>query len=319
MTAEFGSPKPPAPSPEPAVPVSGVLNVLKPVGMTSHDVVDAVRTLAGTRRVGHAGTLDPGAAGVLVVCVDKATRIAEFLSEADKEYRVEVAFGTSTDTGDAYGRTTRSGDAGALTEEIIADALADFRGEIEQVPPMASAVRVGGRRLYEAARRGEQVEVPARRVTIYAFDLLAYDPVTSRGWFHVRCSKGTYVRRLCHDLGERLSYGGHAVFMVRTRVGRYRLVDAATLEELAAAAAGGRLDAYAEPPASALADLPAVELTTPQRQAVMHGQGIPLFRVAGWQHLIGAPLVRLLDASGLVAVARVEEGMLKPFKVLRDW
>lgn len=298
--------------------ISGVLNVLKPVGMTSHDVVDAVRGLAGTRRVGHAGTLDPGAAGVLVVCVEKATRIAEFLSEADKEYRVEVAFGMSTDTGDVYGRTVRTGDPTGLTDEAIRAALVGFRGEIEQVPPMASAVHVGGQRLYEAARRGETVEAPARRITIYALDLLAYDPAAARAWLHVRCSKGTYIRRLCHDLGERLGCGAHAAFMVRTRVGRYRLEEASTLEELAVASAEGRLAAHADAPATALADLPAVELTMPQRQAVMHGQGIPLFRVPGWQQLMGAPLVRLLDASGLVAVARVEEGMLKPFKVLRD-
>lgn len=298
--------------------MNGVLNVLKPVGMTSHDVVDAVRRLAATRRVGHAGTLDPGAAGVLVVCVEKATRLTEFLSEADKEYRVEVAFGTATDTGDAYGQPIRTGETGSLTEDRIDEALADFRGEIEQVPPMASAVHVGGTRLYEAARRGEMVEVPPRRVTVYALDLLAYNPLTAHAWLHVRCSKGTYIRRLCHDLGERLGCGGHASFMVRTRVGRYRIEGAATLEELTAAAADGRLDMLVESPGAALADLPSVELTAPQRQAVMHGQGIPLFRVPGWQRLMGAPLVCLSDATGLVAVARVEEGMLKPFKVLRD-
>lgn len=295
-----------------------MLNLLKPVGMTSHDVVDAVRRLARTRRVGHTGTLDPGAAGVLVVCVERATRIAEFLADADKEYRVEVAFGTSTDTGDAYGVVVKSGDPGVLTEATIRSHLAEFSGEIEQVPPMASAVQVGGRRLYEAARRGETVDVAPRRIHVYAIDLLEYDRVAGRAWMHVHCSKGTYIRRLCHDLGDRLGCGAHAAFMVRTRVGRYRIADGVTLEELAAAASAGALENVAEPPGTALSDLPSVELSVQQRQAVMHGQGIPLFRVTGWQQLVGASLVRLSDDVGLVAVARVEEGMLKPFKVIRD-
>jgi len=298
--------------------ISGVLNVLKPVGMTSHDVVDTVRRAVRTRRVGHTGTLDPGAAGVLVTCVERATRIAEFLAEADKEYRVEVVFGTSTDTGDVYGDVVKSGDPGGLTDETIRSTLAAFSGEIEQVPPMASAVQIGGRRLYEAARRGETVDVAARRIRVYALDLLEYDRAAARAWVHVHCSKGTYIRRLCHDLGDRLGCGAHAAFMVRTRVGRYRIAHAVTLEELAAAAAADALETIAEAPGAALSDLPSVELSVQQRQAVLHGQGIPLFRVAGWQQLVGASLVRLSDPAGLVAVARVEEGMLKPFKVIRE-
>ncbi len=297
---------------------SGIVNLLKPVGMTSHDVVDVVRRIAGTRRVGHTGTLDPGATGVLVVCIGRATRIAEFLAEADKEYRVEIAFGLSTDTGDAYGHTVLTGDPAGLSETAIRGALEAFVGDIEQIPPMASAVHVGGRRLYEAARRGETVEVPPRRVRIDSIDLLEFSAAAARARLHVRCSKGTYIRRLCHDLGDRLGCGAHAAFMVRTRVGRYRLAGAVTLAELAEAGRGGVVASIMESADSALSDLPAVELSPPQRQAVMHGQAVPLFRVPGWQRLVGAPLVRLSDAGGLVAVARVDEGMLKPFKVLRD-
>ncbi|MGH2348614.1 MAG: tRNA pseudouridine(55) synthase TruB [bacterium] len=309
-------PEPRTPNPGSSA-VSGVLNVLKPVGMTSHDVVDAVRRSVRTRRVGHTGTLDPGAPGVLVVCIERATRIAEFLADADKEYRVEVAFGTSTDTGDAYGTVVKAGDPGDLTDETILAGLSEFTGEIEQVPPMASAVQVGGRRLYEAARRGETVDVAPRRVRVYSIVLLEFDRAAARAWVHVHCSKGTYIRRLCHDLGDRLGCGGHAAFMVRTRVGRYRIEHAVTLEELAAAAGRGALEAIVEPPGTALSDLPSVDLSPQQRQAVMHGQGIPLFRVAGWQQLVGASLVRLSDDAGLVAVARVDEGILKPFKVIR--
>ncbi len=317
---------PPAPGrpelmsgPAPALPVDGILVVCKPVGMTSHDVVDVVRDLARTRRVGHTGTLDPGAAGVLVLVLNRATRIAEFLAEADKAYRVEVTFGRSTDTGDAYGRTVRETRPVTVTAEQVEDALPLYLGEIEQVPPMASAVRVGGRRLYELARRGETVQPPPRRVRIYRLELREFVPGDPpRAVLDVACSKGTYVRRLCHDLGDTLGCGAYASFMVRTRVGRYDLAHSLTLEELLDAARAGRLAELLQPLDDALADYPAVDLLPPQRRAAVHGQAIPLFRVPHWQRLTGARVVRLRDSHGLVALARVEDGLLKPFKVLRE-
>lgn len=294
---------------------AGVLNVLKPVGMTSHDVVDAIRRIAGTRRVGHTGTLDPGATGVLVVAVGRATRIAEFIAEADKEYRVEITFGRATDSGDAYGQTVKEANAAGLTRRRLESVLPQFTGTIVQVPPMASAVHVAGRRLYEHAARGTTVDVPPRQVQVFGLDLLEFiDGAPPRARLHVRCSKGTYIRRLCDDIGEALGCGAHASFMVRTRVGRYDVESALMLEELAA---GGLADALQSPDA-ALADLPAVELTPAQRQAILHGQPLPLFKVAHWQQLLQATAVRLRDAQGLLAIARVEEGVLKPYKVLRD-
>lgn len=297
----------------------GILNVLKPIGMTSHDVVDVIRSLAGMRRVGHTGTLDPGASGVLVVAVGKATRLAEFVAQTDKEYRVEVTFGRATDTGDAYGSMIAESPDVRVQEDQLRALLPRFTGEIEQVPPMTSAVHVGGRRLYELHRQGTQVDVPPRRVTVYRLDLLEFtDSAPARAWLHVACSKGTYVRGLCHEIGAALGAGGFASFMVRTRVGRYLLSDAHTLEELAQAAGAGTLAAVLEPADLALADLPAVDLSPPQRQAVLHGQPVPLFRVPGWQALMQAKVIRLRDEQGLVALARVEQGVLKPFKVLRD-
>ncbi|MDQ7819928.1 MAG: tRNA pseudouridine(55) synthase TruB [Armatimonadota bacterium] len=305
--------------PAPALSVDGILVVCKPVGMTSHDVVDAVRDLAGTRRVGHTGTLDPGAAGVLVLAINRATRVAEFLAEADKTYRVEVTFGRSTDTGDIYGRTVRETHPATVTAEQVEDALPLYLGEIEQVPPMASAVRVGGRRLYELARRGQTVQPPARRVRIYRLELREFIPGDPpRAILDVACSKGTYVRRLCTDLGETLGCGAVASFMVRTRVGRYELAHSHTLEELQEAASGGRLAQLILPVDDALADYPAVDLLPLQRRAAVHGQAIPLFRIPHWQRLAGARVVRLRDSHGLVALARVEDGLLKPFKVLRE-
>jgi len=297
----------------------GILNVLKPVGMTSHDVVDVVRRLAGTRRVGHTGTLDPGAAGVLVMAIGKATRVAEFVAETDKEYRVEITFGRATDTGDAYGTTVAEHPEARVDAATVQNVLPRFVGEIEQVPPMASAVHVGGRRLYELRRQGTQVDVPARRVTVYQLELIGFaEGPPARGWLHVACSKGTYIRKLCHDIGEAVGAGGYASFMVRTRVGQYSLEDTHTLEELAQAAEGAGLASAVESADAALADLPVVELLPPQRQAVMHGQPVPLFKVQGWQSLLQAKVVRLRDAQGLIALARVEQGVLKPFKVLRD-
>ena len=300
-------------------PAYGVLSVVKPVGMTSHDVVDVVRRLVGTRRVGHTGTLDPGAAGVLVLAIGRGTRIVEFLAEAEKEYRVEVTFGRATDTGDAYGETVHEATALHLDTRHVQSVLAQFTGEIEQVPPMASAVHVQGRRLYEHARRGAVVDVPPRRVQIFRLELVEFVRTSPpRAWLHVACSKGTYIRRLCHDIGDALGCGAHASFMVRTRVGQHRIDAAHTLEELAAHARAGRLADVLQPLDEAIGDLPAVELTPPLRRAVMHGHPLPLFKVAHWQRLIGARAVRLRDSGGLVALARVEAGMLKPFKVLRD-
>ncbi|TMJ01564.1 MAG: tRNA pseudouridine(55) synthase TruB [Bacillati bacterium ANGP1] len=287
--------------------------------MTSHDVVDAVRRLAGTRRVGHTGTLDPGASGVLVLALEHATRIAEFLADVDKEYRVEITFGRSTDSGDAYGRTVREASSVEPTAEQVASVLPRFVGEIQQIPPMASAVHVGGRRLYELSRQGAVVEVPPRCVHIYALDLKEFFPTSPpRAMLHVACSKGTYIRRLCSDLGDALDCGAYASFMVRTRVGRYEIASSATLEELQALAEQERFREALLPMDDALAEFPAVDLLPPQRQAAVHGQPIPLFRVAHWQRLLGAKVVKLRDAGRLVALARVEEGLLKPFKVLRD-
>ena len=303
----------------PPASVDGVLNVCKPVGMTSHDVVDAVRRLARTRRVGHTGTLDPGASGVLVLALEHATRIAEFLANADKEYRVEITFGRSTDSGDAYGRTVRETPSVLLTAQQVTAVLPRFAGEIQQIPPMASAVHVGGRRLYELARQGAEIQVPPRTVHIYALELREFIPASPpRAMLHVACSKGTYIRRLCSDVGDAVGCGAYASFMVRMSVGRYEVASAATLEELQALAEQDRLREAVLPMDDALTEFPAVDLLPPQRQAAIHGQPIPLFRVAHWQRLVGAQVVRLRDAGRLIALAKVEEGLLKPFKVLRD-
>jgi tRNA pseudouridine55 synthase len=297
--------------------MDGVLNALKPVGMTSHDVVDTIRRLAGQRRVGHTGTLDPGAAGVLVLVVGRATKIAEFLTASDKAYRVEVAFGVATDSGDAFGTVQRTADASAVTEGHLQDLLPQFTGTLKQTPPMTSAVKVGGVRLYRRARRGEEVEVAPREVRIYRLTLLRFwAGPPPRALLDMECSKGTYVRALARDLGETLGVGAHASFMLRWRVGRFDLEESHTLEELARLAEEGRLPGALMAMDDALADLPAVDLAPGQRRAVQEGIPLPLFRVPEWQSLPQGVSIRLRDRGVLIALARVEAGALRPFKVL---
>lgn len=292
-----------------------MLNILKPPGMTSHDVVDVLRRLLGVRRVGHTGTLDPGASGVLVLCVGRATRIAEFLADQSKGYRAEFTFGLETSSGDAYGEPLQERDASGLGAGALESALATFQGAIQQVPPMVSAVRRSGRRLYEHARRGEVVDVAARQVTIFECRLIEFVPgPRATAMVQVECSKGTYIRALACDLGRRLGVGGHASFVLRTRVGRFSLDSSLTLEELSAAEDPGGL---LIPPDEALDHLPAVDLAPHQRRQVLDGVAIPLFQIPGWARLNADAPVRLRDERGLVALGRVEAGRLMPFRVLR--
>jgi len=306
------------PSPAGPPPLTGVLNVLKPPGMTSHDVVDEVRRLTGMRRIGHTGTLDPGASGVLVLCLGYATRIAEFLTDQRKGYRTEFTFGVATDSGDAYGAVTGEADASSLGREAVEAALAGFVGTFEQVPPMVSAIHKGGRRLYEHARRGETVEVEPRQVEITECRLIEFAPgPRPTALVQVECTKGTYIRALARDLGARLEVGAHASFVLRTRAGRFDVRDSLMLEEVAEAAAAGRLPMVLESMDEALADLPAVELSATQRHQILDGRALPLFQVPGWAQLPGSQPVRLRDARGLLALARVEAGQLRPYRLLR--
>lgn len=306
------------PTTDPGEVWTGVLNALKPPGMTSHDVVDYLRRLTGQRRIGHTGTLDPGATGVLVLCLGRATRIAEFLTEGRKGYRAELTFGVSTDSGDAYGSTVDEGDAASLDDARLAGVLEGFVGVSEQAPPMISAVHKGGRRLYELARRGETVEVAPRRVEITECRLLEFVPgPLARALVHVECSKGTYIRALARDLGERLGIPAHASFVLRTRSGRFDLSSSLTLEDVAAAATAGELGMHLVSPDDALDDLPAVDLTASQRQQVLDGRPLPLFQIPGWAEVPVSSPIRLRDGRGLVALARVEAGRLRPFRVVR--
>lgn len=290
--------------------MDGIINVLKPPGMSSHDVVDFVRRLTGLKKVGHTGTLDPGAAGVLVVCMGKATRLVQYLLVADKEYRAEVTFGVSTDTGDAFGEVEIVRDASTLTEEQVGAALRSFTGKIEQIPPMTAAIRWQGKKLYEWARAGKVVEDrPARTVYIYSLKM-----VRGRGWgtpcprvlLNLSCSKGTYVRTLCKDIGLYLGCGAYMSFLVRTRLGMFQLAAARTLEELEGAAREGNLRDMMTPTDDALAGLPAIRVKDSAVAAVYSGKRLYLPGIAELpENLTDGQIVRLYGPAGLISVARV--------------
>ena len=216
--------------------MDGFINVLKPTGMSSHDVVDVVRRIFHQKRVGHAGTLDPAAAGILPVALGRAARLVEYLEGVDKSYRAEIAFGYATDTGDVYGEVTECAEHPVLpSAEAIEAVLAHFRGCITQRPPVYSAIKVGGKRAADLVRQGRAVEIPTRTVTIHRLELLHIDAERRRIRIDVDCSKGTYIRSLCADIGASLHLPATMRFLLRSRVGAFTLADAYTPEELAEA------------------------------------------------------------------------------------
>ena len=214
--------------------MDGFINVLKPTGLSSHDVVDIVRRIFKQKRVGHAGTLDPAAAGILPVALGRAARLVEYMEGADKSYRAEIAFGYATDTGDVYGDVIESIPCPALPlEEELRRVMGQFVGEIEQTPPAYSAIKVGGQRAYDLVRQGAAVEIPTRTVRIDRLELVHADAAHARILVDVDCAKGTYIRSLCTDIGAALGLPATMRFLLRTRVGGFVLADSYTLEELA--------------------------------------------------------------------------------------
>jgi len=209
----------------------GVVVVDKPGGITSHDVVARVRRLAGTRKVGHAGTLDPMATGVLVLGLNRATRLLGHLTLTDKRYTATVRLGATTTTDDAEGEVVETRPTDGLSEADVRSALRSFLGEIDQVPSSVSAIKVAGKRAYARVREGEAVDLPSRRVTVHAVDVTALDLPSLE--IDVRCSSGTYIRAIARDLGSALGVGGHLTALRRTAVGPFTLEQARTLEELA--------------------------------------------------------------------------------------
>lgn len=279
--------------------VSGVLVVDKPVGMTSHDVVQIIRRGTGIRRAGHTGTLDPRASGVLVILIGPAVRLSEYVSASDKRYQATVRLGKSTDTFDSEGRITATASPDRITEMQFEEALEQFVGEIQQVPPPYSAIKVQGRKAYEMARGGEEVELEPRTINVYSLELLEWAP--PEAVIDVFCSSGTYVRSLANDLGAALGCGAYLVGLRRTKSGRFTLRDAVPLRRLQESFNSGDWYRFLIPAAEALGDWPMVELDGDQVELIRHGHRIPAEPGAqGW--------VRGVSQQGdLVALMELDE------------
>ncbi len=281
----------------------GVLNVRKPAGWTSHDVVARIRGCLGSAKVGHAGTLDPAATGVLPILVGRGTKIAEFLVDWDKEYRAVLRLGERTDTLDATGRILERRSSDGLTEGGIQAAVGRFRGAIRQIPPMFSAVKMGGVPLYKTARAGRVVDREPRLVTIHELDVLSV-----RGCdvgLRVVCSKGTYVRSLCADIGDALGVGGHLLTLERRRVGPLLVDDALSPEEVSSGIAMGDWGAAWLSIDQALCHLPAATVDEEAAARVRHGAPIPLRAVKEWAAPAGVEqghgqVVRIKEQTGLL-------------------
>jgi tRNA pseudouridine55 synthase len=303
--------------------MDGVLVVDKPGGMTSFDVVRQIRRASGVRRVGHGGTLDPMATGVLPVCLGEATKLAQFLLDADKVYEATICFGVETDSYDADGAETRRSDASGVTEARVLAALPAFRGAVRQKAPAYSALKRDGEPLYAYARRGEAVDPPERTVVIHELALLRFDGPGAVA-VRVRCSKGTYIRSLAFDLGRALGPGAHLTALRRTRSGPFAMESARPLAELLAS-----LRAPGEAPlaliglAQALGHLPGLQVDASSALAVRQGKPV------AWSALVGAAegvddrfqarFQLLGPGGGLLAVAeRGVDGLVRSLRVFND-
>jgi tRNA pseudouridine55 synthase len=298
--------------------VSGILSVNKPVGPTSFRVVSLVRKWSGVRRVGHAGTLDPAASGVLLVLLGQAVRVSEYLMESPKTYRGTVRLGVSTTTYDGEGEVVREASHSGVTLEGAEAVLRGFMGEIMQTPPPYSAVKVKGRRAYARTRRGETVTLKARKAHVYRIELLRFEPPEAE--IEVECGRGTYIRSLAHNLGEALGCGAHLSALTRTRVGPFGIEEALTVVELEERFEAGTWQESLLPLDYGLIDVPSVTLHIEDEKDIRHGQAValdedrtePLGEVRD-----GMECRAYAEDGSLVAIIRydTEAGMWRPRKV----
>jgi tRNA pseudouridine55 synthase len=299
--------------------INGWINLDKPYDMTSTQAVGAVKRILKPAKIGHAGTLDPLATGILPLALGEATKTVQYLMDSRKIYRFTVAFGVQTDTDDTEGKMIRQSDV-RPDNAAIAAALPSYTGNIEQLPPIYSAVKIAGERAYDLARAGEVVELKLRPVTIYRFELLER-PDADHAVFEVECGKGTYVRSLARDLSAQLGSCGHISALRRTRVGSFTESNAISLDELAASATTGNqpsLEGWLSPIKRALDDIPAVTLDQTQAQSLRHGQQC-LVSPASIQvvedELIDPPVYKALYAGKIIALVKRDGRAIAPVRL----
>jgi len=288
--------------------VDGVIVAYKQSGPTSHDVVAEIRRIFGQKRVGHTGTLDPMATGVLLVCLGKATRIAEYLVGLPKEYRARMVLGQETETQDSTGAVVCERDASGVTREALEQVVAGFVGEIEQVPPMISALKHQGRPLYKLAREGKVVDRSPRSVRIHSIDITCFQPSSEgahlpQAEFVVRCSSGTYIRAICADIGDVLGCGAHMSMLERTSVGRFGIEASVTIDRLQELQMQEQLAEAMISISDALADMPEAVVEGEHADRIRHGQTVPVR-----SQYAGSETVRVLTSSGeLVAIGALQQ------------
>ena len=283
----------------------GFLNVYKPAGITSHDVVSCLRRVTKIKQIGHTGTLDPFAEGLLLICIGKATRLIEYLDD-DKAYTGVIQLGSATDTYDKESKIIKTSDK-MVTKTDIESALIHFTGEIEQLPPIYSAIKVNGKKLYQYAREGKEVKIEPRRVNISSLEILDFDEANRQVTLHIECSKGTYIRSIANDLGEKLGTYGHLIKLIRTKVGDFKVNDSIKLDEL---------DTYEKVQSNLINPVqkikfPEYKLTQDEKDKV--SRGMPVNYTGDFRE---SSLVKLTFQNELAAIARTRQQQLKCEKVL---
>jgi tRNA pseudouridine55 synthase len=298
--------------------MKGIINVLKPPGMTSHDVVYFIRKALKTKKVGHTGTLDPEAAGVLPICVGKATKAGQYLTDKHKKYRANIKFGISTDTYDKYGEIIKTKNPGVIDSNTLEAAIEGFRGIIKQKPPLYSAVKVKGKKLYQYARQGEEVEVKERTVEIFEFKVVGMI-APDEAMADITCSKGTYIRSLCNDIGEKLGCGAHMSQLVRLSSEPFSIENARTLEEIESCVLENRIEEIIEPVEIVFNNYKKIHIKTSALKSVLNGsllysQGI----IEDMDTLSEGTAVSIYSTEGFIGIGQVcvdEESKRKYIRV----
>lgn len=294
--------------------ISGVVNVLKPPGMSSHNVVSALRKLFDQKKVGHTGTLDPGAAGVLPICIGKATRLSEYLIEKEKTYYAHIIFGRSTDTYDSFGETTDSSDK-IVNIEYLKKVILDFSGDIEQAVPAYSAKKVEGQKLYDLARKGNAINNITKNVTVYSLDIL--DELKPNAFLlKISCSKGTYIRSICHEIGLNLRVPSHMGVLIRTKSGNFKIENAVTIDELKKMKEKGTLTTAVTSMEDVLYDYPSIHVNDIYKSYVVNGRKISIENAKIDEDYLGKNVYRCFCENRFYGIASINDGFIKLVKLL---